>query len=106
MHNNAECPRGRSAHQDGALPVGCSVEVRVSYHYPDGKDVPVKVTGEDTKWAIDEGSGLIDMPNDDENPWRRWITAKAPGAYRVSVTIVSRRGGETVRGELANRVVP
>ncbi len=106
MHNNAECPQGKSGHRDGALPVGCAVEVRVSYHYPDGKEAPKKVTGENTLWAIDEGAAFIDMPIVDENPWRRWVTAKTPGAYRVSVTIVSRRGGETVRGELANRVVP
>jgi hypothetical protein len=106
MHGNAECPKGRNARQDGSLPVGCSVEVRVSYHYPDGNEVPSRTLGQATIWAVEEGGEHIDMPLIDENPWRRWITARSPGDYTISVTITSQRGGETVVGTLSNRVIP
>jgi hypothetical protein len=103
--DNAECPKGKQTAPGGAMPVGCGRALRVSYHYPNGADVPTKVSGEATVWAIEEGTEVVTMP-DDENPWRRWVTAKAPGTYRISVTIVSRKGRETVREELSNQVIP
>ncbi len=103
--DNAVCPNDRQAAPGGAMPVGCGRALRVSYHYPDGTDVPTKVSGEATVWAIEEGTEVVTMPPD-ENPWRRWVTAKTPGTYRISVTLVSRKGHETVRAEISNQVIP
>jgi hypothetical protein len=103
--DNPQCPHGKQGAPGGVLSVGCGRALRVSYHYPNGTEVPSKVTGDATVWEIEEGTDVVSMP-DDENSWRRWVTAKAPGNYRISVTIVSRKGRETVRGELSNRVIP
>lgn len=103
--HNAECPNGRHGGPDGALPVGCSRALHLSYYYPDGTEVPMSVTGEAIVWAIEEGKEAIEIL-EDENPWRRWVTAKAPGYFRISATIVSRKGHETVRGEISNQVIP
>ena len=65
----------------------------------------MKVTGEAIAWIIEEGTDAIDMPTD-ETPWRRWVTARAPGPFRISATIVSRKGHETVRAEIGNEVIP
>lgn len=106
FHNNAECPAGRHGAPDGSMPVGCGREIRVTYLYPDGKEVPTKVTGQNTVWAIEAGGEFIKMRLTDENPWRRWVEGKAPGSYTVSVTIVSKKGGETVRGVLTSQILP
>lgn len=106
FHNNAECPAGKHGAPDGSMPVGCGRELRVSYLYPDGKEVPTKVTGQATVWAIEEGGSVVKMAPENENPWRRWVVGKTPGTYTVSVTIVSKKGGETVRGELTSRILP
>jgi hypothetical protein len=103
--HNAVCPNGKHPPPGGALPVGCGRALHISYHYPNGTEVPLNVTGEAMTWVIEEGTEAIDMPAD-ENPWRRWVTGKAPGPFRISVTLVSRKRHETVRGEISNRVIP
>jgi len=103
--HNAVCPNGKHGSTGGVLAVDCGRALHISYHYPDGSDVPMNVSGDAIVWVIEEGTGVIQML-DDENPWRRWVEAKAPCDYRISATIVSRKGRETVRAEIANKVIP
>jgi hypothetical protein len=97
---NLECKPG-VAPPAGTNPfrVGCSVEVRVEYMDAHGAPVPETVTGNSTEWRVAEGASRLTLPWD-ENPWRRWLTAKSAGPYRIVVTLTMKKTHEKVVGEL------
>ncbi len=101
---NQECKRGVGPTGTEELRVGCSVEVRALRKDPNGNDVPERLTGNNTAWHIREGRANVTLPWD-ENTWRRWLTAVAPGHYRIVMDLTF-RDGEVISGELEGDAVP
>jgi hypothetical protein len=103
-YGNQECKRGVGPTGNDDLRVGCSVEVRALRKDPNGNEVPERLTGNNTTWHIVEGRDNITLPWD-ENTWRRWLTAVAPGHYRI-VMDLKLLDGEVINGELDGQTVP
>ena len=106
IERELECLPGiKAPSQLEPFKIGCSVEVRVDYVDKDGARVEEDVTGGNVEWQIAEGESLLTLP-DDENPWRRWMTAQKPGRYRIVSTLHMRKTHEKIVGEIAGHIAP
>ena len=103
--NQMACKRGVTPpKQLDPFKVGCSIEVDLNILDRHGVPLSDQKTGSDVTWKIAEGASRITLPWD-ENVFKRWMTATAPGSYRIVATMRLKRTHEELVGELAGELV-